>query len=160
MSLKNQEWLDLSEVDLKIPAEFFASELSQRKNSKGGVLILDGPMGVGKSTFARALIKKLIPKQEFRGSPSFPILQEYCVGELPIYHLDLYRVKSAQELIDAGIEAALYEDPGIVMLEWPDIISDWSRVLFEKPPVGPGFWLKFEFGKNEGKRNLKLVRLG
>ncbi len=86
------------------------------------VVVFHGPMGSGKTTFIHALcdVKKV---KDVVGSPSFSFINEYVFDdngkERKIYHIDLYRLKSESEAIDAGIEDCLYSDH-ICLLEWPE----------------------------------------
>ncbi len=88
----------------------------------GDVLLLDGPIGAGKTHFARALIGALqraagTPPEEVP-SPSYTLVQEYAAGPLPIWHADLYRLGDPSELPELGLEAAFGR--ALVLVEWPD----------------------------------------
>jgi len=97
-------------------------------------------MGVGKTTFTQYLFKAM-GIEEFHGSPTFPIINEYSspiYGR--VYHLDLYRINSEEELYDIGIEEIIYGD-GIAFIEWPqkveNMLSDEIvRVQFSKKSNG------------------------
>lgn len=84
-----------------------------------------GEMGAGKTTFIRALVEALGVDPEEANSPSFSIINEYrsdTTAEL-IYHFDLYRLESAEEAYDIGVED--YFDSGaLCLLEWPERIED------------------------------------
>lgn len=84
-----------------------------------------GPMGVGKTTFIRALVEALGVDPEEANSPSFAIINEYrsdTTAEL-IYHFDLYRLDTLEEAYEIGVED--YFDSGAVcLLEWPERIAD------------------------------------
>ncbi|WP_201156253.1 tRNA (adenosine(37)-N6)-threonylcarbamoyltransferase complex ATPase subunit type 1 TsaE [Rhodobaculum claviforme] len=88
----------------------------------GDVLLLEGPIGAGKTHFARALIGAL---QRAAGqtpedvpSPSYTLVQEYAAGGLEIWHADLYRLACASELAELGLEAAMGR--ALVLIEWPE----------------------------------------
>lgn len=84
----------------------------------GDVICLYGDLGSGKTFFAAALGRELgIP--EFLDSPSFVLLKEYHSGPVPLYHLDLYRLKNTRELQDLGIFDIL--ESGITLIEWPEL---------------------------------------
>ncbi|MDE6802155.1 MAG: tRNA (adenosine(37)-N6)-threonylcarbamoyltransferase complex ATPase subunit type 1 TsaE [Muribaculaceae bacterium] len=83
-----------------------------------------GDMGVGKTTFINALSHELGVQEDVANSPSFSIVNEYrsdTTAEL-IYHFDLYRLNSADEALDLGIED--YFDSGaLCLLEWPERVE-------------------------------------
>jgi len=86
---------------------------------KGDCLLLEGDLGAGKSSFARAFIQSLYEGMEVV-SPTFTLIQTYETpqGET-IGHFDLYRLKSAGELREIGLDEAL--DNSITLIEWPQI---------------------------------------
>jgi tRNA threonylcarbamoyladenosine biosynthesis protein TsaE len=94
---------------------------SWAKDLAGGeVIALYGVLGAGKTQIAKGLARGL----GFRGdvtSPTFTIVHEYLGGRLPLYHIDLYRIKSEAEAIDIGLEEFLPGE-GVTLVEWPDRI--------------------------------------
>src|SRR5262249_23109733 len=85
----------------------------------GDLVTLSGDLGAGKTTFARALIRRLAddPATEVP-SPTFTILQNYDLPRFPLVHGDLYRVSGPGELDEIGLDD---QPPGAVtLLEWPD----------------------------------------
>lgn len=94
------------------------------------VLLIQGEMGVGKTTLIKALVKKLGSSDEV-GSPTFSIVNEYMTHEGDsIYHFDLYRLDSLEEAHDFGIEEYLYSGHWC-FIEWPDIVKDSLQTDFE-----------------------------
>ena len=93
-------------------AERFAT-LAENKD----VFALYGTLGVGKSVFSRAFIQKLTQAEEVP-SPTFTLVQSYSYGNTEIYHFDLYRLKSPEEVFELGFEEAIYG--GISLIEWPE----------------------------------------
>ena len=83
----------------------------------GDVILLEGELGAGKSELARGVAKGL-GVQETVTSPSFTILNVYESGKVPLYHFDWYRLESAEELYELGMDEYLGGD-GIALVEWP-----------------------------------------
>lgn len=85
-------------------------------NPVGWLVLLDGELGSGKSTLARALIRSLghdgtVP------SPTYTLVEPYTIGDLRIYHVDLYRISSEEELLFLGLDEI---SDGLCLVEWPD----------------------------------------
>jgi tRNA threonylcarbamoyl adenosine modification protein YjeE len=85
----------------------------------GDLVTLSGDLGAGKSTFARALIRAALDDALAEvPSPTFSLIQTYATSRFEIAHLDLYRLASADELSELGLDEALTRGPAIV--EWPE----------------------------------------
>lgn len=85
----------------------------------GDVIILDGPLGAGKTTLTQSIAHGLeVPPHIYVTSPTFGILHEYP-GRIPLYHIDLYRLNGEEDLLDLGLEDYLYGE-GVCVVEWPD----------------------------------------
>jgi tRNA threonylcarbamoyladenosine biosynthesis protein TsaE len=84
----------------------------------GDVILLEGELGAGKSELARGVAKGL-GVQETVTSPSFTILNVYESGRIPLYHFDWYRLESADELYELGMDEYLGGD-GIAVVEWAE----------------------------------------
>lgn len=89
---------------------------------KADAVLLKGDLGSGKTTFAQFLIKTLIPTAEAVQSPTFNIVNNYENEKHTIWHLDLYRLKHEDELIEIGFEELLYN--GITIIEWPELAEN------------------------------------
>lgn len=89
----------------------------------GDVITLSGPLGVGKTAFARGLIGALGHDADVP-SPSFAIVQPYEDIEPSVWHVDLYRIEHPSELEELGLDAAA---GAVLVVEWPD-------------RAGPGMW--------------------
>ena len=85
----------------------------------GEVLSLEGPLGAGKTTFVKGLAEGLGCRAEEVSSPTFTLVHEYPDGRLPLVHLDLYRLDSADELAALGFDDLL-AGTTIAALEWGD----------------------------------------
>lgn len=83
------------------------------------MFLLEGPLGAGKSAFARGFVKALAGKHIDVPSPTFTILQTYETDKGPIYHFDLYRLHDPEEVIEIGWEEAI-GGKNIVLAEWPE----------------------------------------
>ena len=88
----------------------------------GDVFALYGTLGMGKSVFARAFIQKLCDTDDVP-SPTFTLVQTYDSLKGEIYHYDLYRLKSPDEVFELGFEESLYG--GINLIEWPENAGNW-----------------------------------
>jgi tRNA threonylcarbamoyladenosine biosynthesis protein TsaE len=84
----------------------------------GEAVCLSGPLGAGKSVLARGAILELSPGEREAPSPTFTLVQSYPNPRLPLSHLDLYRLASAEEAYELGLEDALRE--GAVVIEWAE----------------------------------------
>ncbi len=102
-----------SEQDTKDLAAYIAPLLKQ-----GNVLCLYGDLGSGKTFFTKQIGKILGVREEI-SSPSFVLLNEYKTRKFPLYHVDLYRLKKEDELLDLGLQDML--DRGVTIIEWPEL---------------------------------------
>ena len=85
------------------------------------VICLMGDLGTGKTVFTKGFAQALEVKEEVT-SPTFTIIKEYTSGELPLYHMDVYRLDGKVE--DLGIEE-YFNKKGITIIEWADMIEDY-----------------------------------
>lgn len=86
---------------------------------KHNILLLQGNLGAGKTTFTQHLLKKLGSNDEV-SSPTYAIVNEYHTPEGPVFHFDLYRMKSLEEVYDIGMDDYL-ENARLCIIEWPEI---------------------------------------
>ena len=87
----------------------------------GEIFALYGVLGAGKTQLAKGLARGL----GFHGdvtSPTFTIVHEYRGGRLPMYHIDLYRIRNEKDAIDIGLDEYLPSD-GVTVIEWPERIA-------------------------------------
>lgn len=87
----------------------------------GEAVLLYGPLGMGKSTLARGLIRALTRPDEDVPSPTFTLVQFY-ESDPPIAHFDLYRLSRPEEAFEVGLDEAL--DEGCALVEWPERLGD------------------------------------
>ena len=103
-----------SENDTIKAAAEFAATLKPRD-----IVLLNGDLGMGKSVFARSVIRALTNQPDLDvPSPTFTLAQTYETPVGDIWHLDLYRLKDPEELYEIGWEDALTS--GIILVEWPE----------------------------------------
>lgn len=141
-------------VDMEIYFDFNEIEKTAKKFLKATpgykVFAFRGDLGAGKTSFITALCK-VLGVAETVTSPTYSIIQEYKTNNnKTIFHIDLYRIKSKEEAMDAGVEDCLLSND-ICMVEWPEkapdifpdntiytdieILSDTKRKLIIKLPV-------------------------
>ena len=88
----------------------------------GDVLALSGTLGAGKTTFARAFVNAAAAARGLGAqevpSPTFTLVQEYDLGDLRVFHFDLYRLAAPEEAWELGIEDAFAG--AVSLIEWPD----------------------------------------
>jgi tRNA threonylcarbamoyladenosine biosynthesis protein TsaE len=85
------------------------------------VICLDGDLGSGKTIFTKGFAKSLEIDEDVT-SPTFNIIKEYTTGEMPLYHMDVYRLNG--QVDDLGIEE-YYKKGGICIIEWAESIEDY-----------------------------------
>ncbi len=93
-----------------------AGELAKSVGS-GGVIHLVGPLGAGKTTFARGLLTALGVGSRVK-SPTYSLIESYTAGALGIQHLDLYRIADPEEIEWLGLRD--FADPQLWLIEWPE----------------------------------------
>jgi tRNA threonylcarbamoyladenosine biosynthesis protein TsaE len=108
------------EISLDTLDEF--AGLFWKNGFESKIFAFHGDMGVGKTTTIAALCKALGVKDTI-SSPTYSIINEYSYGKAgntkKIYHIDLYRLKDTEEIMQAGVEECILSDE-ICMVEWPD----------------------------------------
>ena len=92
------------------------------KADSGDVFCLSGDLGVGKTVFTRGFAKGLAVEDEYITSPTFTIINEY-EGRLNLYHFDVYRIGSIEEMDDTGYEEYFFGD-GVCLVEWAELVEE------------------------------------
>jgi len=117
-------------------------KLSQKLNPQS-IVLLQGPIGAGKTSFVQGIAKGLSICEEIT-SPTFALSHHYNSGKIPLIHLDLYRLdnfSSAREVFFSEEEEAIQRQ-AILVIEWPELIE----------PVIDNFWkIKISYAKNYGR---------
>jgi len=88
----------------------------------GTVLAYRGDLGAGKTAFTRGLARGLVATEQVT-SPTYTIVNEYLSGRIPLFHFDMYRLASADDLFDIGWEDYL-ERGGVCAVEWSENVED------------------------------------
>ncbi len=112
-------------VEFVTNSEHETEELGARLGSKlgaGAVIAFTGDLGAGKTAFTRGLARGLGITDRVT-SPTFTIVNEYERGRLPLFHFDMYRLTSSDELFDIGWEDYLARG-GVCAVEWSENVSD------------------------------------
>ncbi|HEX6784724.1 MAG TPA: tRNA (adenosine(37)-N6)-threonylcarbamoyltransferase complex ATPase subunit type 1 TsaE [Sphingomicrobium sp.] len=132
---------------LRSDGETAAAGAAVAKVAKGGdVITLSGPLGAGKTTFARGFIKALGHPGDVP-SPSFALVQPYDDLDPAVWHVDLYRIERAAEIEELGLDVGA---DAVLIVEWPerageaawpgalrlslDFTQDGDRILTAKVP--------------------------
>lgn len=106
------------------------------------VIAFSGEMGAGKTTFIQALCRKLGIAVEVN-SPTFSLVNEYFTPQgNSIFHFDLYRIESPEELFDMGYEEYFYSG-SLCLIEWPEKASN----LIPEDAL----WVRIEIAENEAR---------
>jgi tRNA threonylcarbamoyladenosine biosynthesis protein TsaE len=88
---------------------------------KKSILCLIGDLGAGKTTLTQSIAKGL-EVDDYITSPTFTIVNEYD-GRIPLYHFDVYRIGSSDEMYDIGFDEYINSD-GVCIIEWANLIED------------------------------------
>ena len=90
----------------------------------GDVFLLSGPVGAGKTHFARCLIRALTTPDEEVPSPTYTLVQSYPSHDAEIWHADLYRLSTPAEIVELGLLEAF--ETAITLVEWPDRLAEMA----------------------------------
>ena len=116
------------------------------KLAPGAVIAFTGDLGAGKTAFTRGLARGLGIADRVT-SPPFTIVNEYEGGRLPLFHFDMYRLSSSDELFDVGWEDYLARG-GVCAVEWSENVSDALE--------GDVIVLEIRRGESDGQRVIEI----
>jgi tRNA threonylcarbamoyladenosine biosynthesis protein TsaE len=131
------------------PAETEAlGETWGRQAQSGLVLGLSGDLGAGKTQLVKGLARGLGITARVH-SPTFALVNIYTGGRLTLFHLDLYRLETRQQILGAGLEEYLRPD-GVAVIEWAERWFDFPQSPeFVEPRLGPRHTGQFRWAKIE-----------
>jgi tRNA threonylcarbamoyladenosine biosynthesis protein TsaE len=98
--------------------EAFARQLAAQAGLRDAFIELHGPLGAGKTTFVRHLLRALGVSGRIK-SPTYAVLEPHTLPGLAISHLDFYRFSDPREWLDAGFRD-VFAAPGLKLAEWPE----------------------------------------
>lgn len=121
---KNQENLLMNKYIINSENQMLALAGALAKAAKSGLtLFLEGPLGAGKTTFARGFLRGLGYEHKVK-SPTYTLVEPYELNALTLYHFDLYRLNDPEEFAFLG--AREYFSPNsICLVEWPEKGEGW-----------------------------------
>jgi tRNA threonylcarbamoyladenosine biosynthesis protein TsaE len=127
-----------SEEETRVCAESFARQLKA-----GDIVLLQGDLGAGKTTFVKGLAKffKVAPKKV--NSPTF-VIMNYYKGKFPLYHFDLYRLENPKAIDTLDFDEYFYGE-GISVIEWPERLGEYKPKQY--------YLVEFQH-KGENKRRI------
>lgn len=113
--------MTITDLSFPLPSEADTARLGDWMAARlraGDCVALHGPIGAGKSHFARAFIRARLGRDEDVPSPTFTLVQTYEDGDSEIWHADLYRLTHPDEVLELGLDTAFND--AICLIEWPE----------------------------------------
>lgn len=129
----------------------FAKEVSQHLPSRA-IVLLNGPMGVGKTQFTKFLLEELGSDEAV--SPSYALHNSYSTSRGDVEHLDLYRLESADDLESTGFWDLFESNQRLVIIEWPDRLTEFG-VIQDLPRNWPKISITLTFDGNTQARSAR-----
>jgi tRNA threonylcarbamoyladenosine biosynthesis protein TsaE len=114
----------------------FAQALAARVALRDAYVELLGPLGAGKTTFVRHLLRALGVQGRVK-SPTYTVMEPYAVADLTVSHFDFYRFNDPREWLDAGFRD-VFAEPGLKVAEWPDKAQGLLPVPDVRLHIEPG----------------------
>ena len=142
--IQPREWLS------RAPNETFTLGKQLGEKLTGGeIILIDGPLGAGKTIFVKGIAAALDINPEEVTSPSFTLVNPY-IGRLPLFHIDLYRLDEGSTAAHAvDLEELLSETSAVVVIEWANRLGRY--------PLPSNLWRITISGDGEEPRNIKLA---
>ncbi len=144
------------EIDTAEALEALGGRLARLLRA-GDFVALEGPLGAGKTTLARGVIRALTTASEEVPSPTFTLVQTYESARLTVAHFDLYRLERAEEAEEIGLWEAL--DEGAALVEWPERLGSAlprDRLTVEIAPSNAGRVVRLTAHGQWSMRDLDL----
>ena len=114
------------------------------------VIALIGDLGTGKTTFTKTFAKEFGVKENLK-SPTFNYVLEYLSGRLPLYHFDVYRLCSSEEIYEIGYEDYI-NNGGVALIEWANIIEEDLPKEYIR--------IEFQYATKEDERLVEIKYIG
>ncbi|AGB19808.1 tRNA (adenosine(37)-N6)-threonylcarbamoyltransferase complex ATPase subunit type 1 TsaE [Thermoanaerobacterium thermosaccharolyticum] len=116
---------------------------------RGSIVLISGELGVGKTVLTKGIAKGM-GIDDYVTSPTFMIVNEH-LGDIPLYHFDVYRIDDYTELYDIGYEEYFYGD-GVCVIEWPEKIK----------PLIPeeNLFIRVDIGDSYDERIIEMISNG
>lgn len=142
--IQPREWLS------RDPDETFRLGKQLGEQLTGGeIILLDGPLGAGKTIFVKGIAAALDINPEEVTSPSFTLVNPHT-GRMPLFHIDLYRLDEGAEAAHAvDLEELLSDESAVVVIEWANRLGRY--------PLPSNLWRITISGDGEEPRNIKLA---
>lgn len=116
---------------------------------RGSIVLISGELGAGKTVLTKGIAKGM-GIDDYVTSPTFMIVNEH-LGDIPLYHFDVYRIDDYTELYDIGYEEYFYGD-GVCVIEWPEKI----KPLIPKENI----FIRMNMGDTFDERTIEIVSNG
>lgn len=119
-------------------------------------VLLEGGLGVGKTTLVKALLESVSPGIEFRGSPTFPLHHRYLSNTTQAHHFDFYRLDEIDELFSRGLMEVILSSEGVQYLEWTSKIPGLKDQIIRRSDV---LCIDLGWGKRETSRRICVTHV-
>jgi tRNA threonylcarbamoyladenosine biosynthesis protein TsaE len=121
------------------------------------VIGLSGELGAGKTQLVKGIARGLGITARVH-SPTFTLLNEYSGGRLVLFHIDLYRLETTEQIINAGLEEYFYRPPGVAVIEWAE---RWPAFRSPSAESGAAHFLSVQIeARSESQRRINYESFG